>query len=174
LGLHFPSNVVIGAGTGLYLGNSNGEQPFIRGLIEGNIVKSPKGYCMQIKRQSRHPLNAKDIPLEDARTIIRNNVFIKDDGVGDSGLRPNLLVGAFPPKGPGSRGIYEIHGNVFWHNHRESLFQGTGRISLHDNLFVAARQNAIRIMNHHGRPPELVRIYHNTFVGVNRPSAPQV
>jgi hypothetical protein len=161
-------NVVIGAGTGLYLGNSDGEQPFIRGLVQGNLVKNPKGYCMQIKRQNRRPLKVKGIPKEDTRTIIRYNVFIKDDGVGDSGLRPNLLVGAFPPQGTGSRDLYEIYGNVFWHNHRESLFQGTGRISLHDNLFVDTRQNAIRIMNHHGRPPELVRIYHNTFVGVNR------
>ncbi len=162
-------NVVIGAGTGLYLGNSNGEQPFIRGLVEGNLVKNPKGYCMQIKRQNRRPLDLRGIPREDARTIVRNNVFIKDDRVGESGLRPNLLVGAFPPQGLGSRDLYEIHGNVLWHNHRESLFQGTGRISLHDNLFVDARQNAIRIMSHHGRPPELVRIYHNTFVGVKRP-----
>jgi hypothetical protein len=161
-------NVVIGAGTGLYLGNSNGEQPFIRGLVEGNLVKNPKGYCMQIKRQNRRPLDVTGIPKEDARTIIRNNVFIKDDRVGESGLRPNLLVGAFPPKGLGARDVYEIYGNVLWHNHRESLFQGTGRISLHDNLFVDTRQNAIRIMSHHGRPPELVRIYHNTFVGVNR------
>ena len=161
-------NVVIGAGTGLYLGNSNGEQPFVRGLVEGNLVKNPKGYCMQIKRQNRRPIKVPGIPREDATTIIRNNVFIKDDTVGESGLRPNLLVGAFPPQGPGTRDLYEIYANVFWHNHRESLFQGTGRVSLHDNLFVNARQNAIRIMSHHGRPPELVRIYHNTFVGVNR------
>ena len=162
-------NVVLGAGTGLYLGNSNGEEPFIRGIIEGNLIKNPRGYCMQIKRQNRRPVGIEGVPTEVARTLIRNNVFIKDDVVGESGLRPNLLVGAFPPEGPGAQDVYEIYGNVLWHNHRESLFQGTGRVSLHDNIFVDAGQVAIRIASHHGRPPELVRIYHNTFVGVQRP-----
>ena len=32
--------------------------------------------------------------------------------------------------------MYEIYGNYFLHNHREALFQGSGRVSLHDNVFV--------------------------------------
>ncbi len=162
-------NTIIGAGTGLYLGNSDGNQPFIRGFVEHNVIKNPKGYCMQIKRQNPRPEDLPGIPNEDAVTLIRYNTFIKDDTRGESGLRPNLLVGAFPPTGPGSRDRYEIYGNLFFHNRGESLFQGTGRLSVHDNVFVDSTENAIHIMTHHGRKPELVRIYHNTMLKVHRP-----
>src|SRR5690242_12136315 len=32
-------NQILGAGTGLYLGNSDGTQPFVAGLIENNLIK---------------------------------------------------------------------------------------------------------------------------------------
>ena len=76
------------------------------------------------------------MPTEPTSTIIRNNVFIKNDWRSPDGDRPNLLVGGFPRSGTGSQNRYEIYGNFFLHNHREALFQGSGRISLHDNIFV--------------------------------------
>ena len=63
-------------------------------------------------------------------------MFIKNDRPSPDGDRPNVLVGAFPATGTGSLNMYEIYGNLFLHNHREALFQGSGRFTLHDNLFV--------------------------------------
>jgi len=161
-------NTIIGAGTGLYLGNSDGKQPFIRGIIEGNFVKDPHGYCMQIKHQYNRP-KTPGIPAGPCTTIIRYNVFVKDDRRGGSGDRPNLLVGGFPASGPGSKDRYQIYGNLLVHNPRESLFQGTGSISLHDNIFVDTPRTAVSIMPHNRQAPRRVRIYHNTFFRTARP-----
>ncbi|MDP6636234.1 MAG: hypothetical protein QGG42_15145 [Phycisphaerae bacterium] len=161
-------NTIIGAGTGLYLGNSDGRQPFIRGIIEGNFVKDPQGYCMQIKHQHERP-ETPGIPAKACTTIIRYNVFIKNDRRGSSGDRPNLLVGGFPKTGPGAKDRYQIYGNLLVHNPRESLFQGTGSISLHDNIFVDTPRTAISIMPHNRQAPRSIRIYHNTFFRTARP-----
>ena len=155
-------NTIIGAGTGLYLGNSDGRQPFIRGIVEGNFIKDPHGYCMQIKHQISRP-KTPGIPAGPCTTIIRYNVLVKNDRRGDSGDRPNLLVGGFPASGAGAKDRYEIYGNLLVHNPRESLFQGTGSISLHDNVFVDTPRTAIAVQRHHGQSPRRVRIYHNTF-----------
>lgn len=160
-------NTIIGAGTGLYLGNSNGKEPFIRGIVEGNFVKDPQGYCMQIKHQISRP-KTPGIPTGPCTTIIRYNVFVKNDRRGDSGDRPNLLVGGFPAAGPGATDRYQIYGNLLVHNPRESLFQGTGSISLHDNIFVDTPRTAVAVMPHHGQSPRRVRIYHNTFFRTGR------
>ena len=48
-------NTILGAGTGMYLGNSDGSQPFVRGVIEYNLVSDPIGYCLQIKHQEPRP-----------------------------------------------------------------------------------------------------------------------
>ena len=160
-------NTILGAGTGLYLGNSNGAEPFVRGIIEGNLVKDPHGYCMQIKHQVSRP-KTPGIPAGPCTTVIRYNVFVKNDRRGDSGDRPNLLVGGFPAAGAGARDRYQIYGNLLVHNPRESLFQGTGDISLHDNLFVDTPRTAVTVMTHHGQAPRRVRIYHNTFFRTGR------
>ncbi len=161
------SNVIRGAGTGLYLGNSDGTCPFIGGIIEYNVVEDPIGYCMQVKRQKPRS-SVPGMPTSPMTTIIRYNRFIKSDGPSPDGDRPNLLVGGFPNAGPGSEDRYQIYGNIFWYNPREALFQGTGRVSLHDNIFVGASELGIRIAPHDGLRPKDVRIYHNTFIGLGR------
>ena len=128
-------NKILGAGTGIYLGDSNGSQPFVAGVIENNLISNTIGYNMEIKHQNAIPA-VPGMPLEPTSTIIRNNVLIKDDQGSPDGDRPNLLVGAFPDTGAGALNQYEIYGNYFAHNHREALFQGSGRVSLHDNIFV--------------------------------------
>lgn len=162
------NNTISGAGTGLYLGNSDGRQPFIRGIIEKNLVESPQGYCMQIKHQIERP-ELKGIPSEASHTIIRDNVFIKNDQPSKHGDRPNLLVGGTPESGPGSKDRVHIYGNVFYHNPRESLFQGTGSLSIHDNIFIDGAKYGIRIQKHHKQAPKEVKIYHNTFFQVKTP-----
>ncbi len=83
------------------------------------------------------------MPTGPQRTIIRQNVFIKNDAPSPDGDRPNLLVDGFPDAGEGSQDLYEIYGNLFLHNPRESLLQASGRVSIHDNLFVDVTGTAI-------------------------------
>jgi hypothetical protein len=160
-------NTIVGAGTGIYLGNSDGNQPFVGGTIEYNLIRDPVGYCMQIKHQNPRP----DIEaLRDApsTTIVRYNVFIKGDRPSPDGNRPNLLLGGFPDDGPGAKDRYQVYGNLFFHNPRESLLQATGRVSIHDNVFADAPGTAVAVMPHAGKSPRQVFVYHNTFLEVGR------
>lgn len=154
-------NRIVNSGTGIYLGNSDGSCPFIGGLIEENLIRNPIGYCMQVKHQNARP-TVPGMPTGDSVTIIRNNVFLKNDAPSPDGDRPNLLVGGFPDSGPGSNDLYEIYGNFLCHNPRESLFQGSGRVSLHDNVFVDVADTAL-LLRDHDLPLKLARVYNNTI-----------
>ncbi len=156
-------NRIIGAGTGLYLGNSDGTSPFIGGLIEHNLVQDTIGYNMQIKWQQPRP-DVPGMPTAPATTVIRHNVFIKTDRPSPDGDRPNLLIGGFPDSGPGADDRYEIYGNLFFHNPRESLLQASGRVSIHDNIFVDVAGTAIRLQDH-DLPLKLAAVYNNTIYG---------
>jgi hypothetical protein len=160
-------NIIRDCGTGLYLGNSNGADPFIRGVIENNLVENPIGYCMEIKYQKPRP-ELPDMPANASRTIIRHNVFIKNDAPSPDGDRANLLVGGFPNSGPGSGDLYEIHGNFFWHNPRESLLQASGRVSIHDNVFAGCPSHAAITLRDHDLPVKLAHIYNNTICSAAR------
>ena len=156
------NNQIIGAGTGIYLGNSDGTQPFVNGVIENNLIEDTIGYNMEIKDQISIP-EVPGMPTESTSTIIRNNVFIKDDQPSPDGDRPNVLVGAFPSSGTGSHNLYEIYGNFFFHNHREALFQGSGRVSLHDNIFVDGPPDyAAVVLRRHNFPLRVAYVYNNT------------
>lgn len=157
-------NVIRNCGTGLYLGNSNGADPFIRGVIEHNLVVDPIGYCMEIKFQKARP-ELPGMPAGASRTIIRHNVFIKNDAPSPDGDRSNVLVGGFPDSGPGSGDLYEIYGNFFRHNPRESLLQASGRVSIHDNVFAgcASAAHAAITLRDHDLPLKLAHLYNNTL-----------
>jgi hypothetical protein len=156
------NNKILNAGTGLYLGNSDGRQPFVNGVIENNLVKDPVGYCMQIKYQVDRPA-LDGMPKGPCTTIIRNNVFIKDDKRSPAGNRPNLLVGNFPKSGPGAQDRYEIYGNLLVHNPRESLLQVAGGVTIHDNIFADVKGAAIRVQVNRGNPVRHTSIYNNTI-----------
>lgn len=157
------NNRILGAGTGIYLGDSDGSAPFVHGLIEDNLIQDTIGYNMEIKDQISIPAIA-GMPLDATSTIIRNNVFIKDDQPSPDGNRPNLLVGAFPADGAGAQNLYEIYGNLFLHNGNEALFQGSGRLSLHDNIFVDAPANyAAVVLRRQNFPLKLAHVYNNTI-----------
>jgi hypothetical protein len=161
------NNTIITPGTGIYLGNSEGDAPFINGVIEGNYIINPIGYCMEIKHQLPYS-SAPGMPAGPNRTIIRNNVFIKDDRPAEAGDRPNLLVGPFPSSLPGRDDLYEIYGNLLYNNPRESLFQGSGRMTIHDNIFVASSPDpgfgAIFLTDHNGAL-SYATVYNNTIYG---------
>lgn len=158
-------NIIRNCGTGLYLGNSNGADPFIRGVIEQNLVEDPIGYCMEIKYQKPRP-ERPGMPTGASRTIIRDNVFIKNDAPSPDGDRVNLLVGGFPASGPGSEDMYEIHGNFFRHNPRESLLQASGRVSIHDNIFYDCPDHAAIALRDHDLPLRRAHVYNNTILNV--------
>jgi hypothetical protein len=159
------NNSILDPGTGIYLGNSGGDAPFISGVIEGNFIRNPIGYCMEIKHQLPYSLVA-GMPAGPNRTIIRNNVFQKDDRPSEAGDRPNLLVGPFPTSGPGASDLYEIYGNFLLNNPRESLFQGSGRMTIHDNLLVGAGSGsgALYLTDHNGAL-SYATVYNNTIYG---------
>jgi hypothetical protein len=163
------ANRILEAGTGIYLGNSDGTEPFIAGVIEGNLIMNTIGYNMQIKHQLPYGTQSwvSQLPPEPHRTIIRDNVFIKErnDWLPSQvdGPRPNLLVDPFPGSGVGSSDLYEIYGNFFYRNPNESLFQGTGRISMHDNIFVgSAAGQASALFTDHNGPLRLAHVFNNT------------
>lgn len=149
-------------GTGIYLGNSNGEQPFIGGLVERNVVLDTLGYNMQVKHQNDRP----DLPglPQAAETIIRHNVFSKQNGgLEGQGARPNLLVGHFPPTGPGANDRYLIYGNFLHDNPTESLFQGEGNIAFYNNVLITPAGAAVRIQPHNDVPKQ-IDIFFNTII----------
>ncbi len=168
-------NVIDGAGTGAYFGNSDGSGAFIGGVIEGNLFADTLGYNMQVKHQNARE-SVPGVPTEKRVTVIRHNVFIKKDNPSPSGGRPNLLVSGFPDSGPGSDDHVEIYGNFFYHNDEDSLFQASGRVHLHDNIFVDSSGSAVRFVNHQGKTVIDALVYSNTIYdtgrGVNFADAP--
>ena len=159
-------NIIRNAGTGMYLGNSPGTNPFVRGIIEHNLFVDTIGYNMQIKHQNPRPTNI-GMPTGQSKTIIRHNVFSKAGNSLGSSPRPNLLVGHFPLSGPGTDDVYEIYGNFFYQNPTEALFQGEGNVALYNNLFFTSTGNAIHIQPHNDIPRE-IRIFNNTVVASGR------
>lgn len=157
-------NKIIGSGTGMYLGDSDGNQPFIAGLIEYNLFLDSRGYNAQLKHQNRR-VEVPGMPTTPQKTIVRHNVFLKKDLPSDSGFRPNLLIGAVPASGLGSEDSYEVYGNLFMHNDNESLIQAEGRVSIHDNVFVDCKGDAIHFQNHYGKIRRAYA-YNNTFYDV--------
>jgi hypothetical protein len=163
-GWELRGNRIENAGTGMYLGNSDGSLPFIDGVIERNLIINTVGYNLQIKHQNPWPAVA-GLPTGATRTFIRHNVFIKDARPSPDGDRPNLLVGGWPDTGAGSDNHYEVYGNLFFENPREALFQATGNVSVHDNLFVKASGPAALVLtNHSGKTMKRSYVYNNTFL----------
>ncbi len=165
-------NRIIGAGTGMYLGNSNGDRPFVNGIIENNFISNTIGYNIEIKHQSDTVRSKFTGTAINGKTIIRNNVFCKELNAATGGnARPNLLVGGFPLTGFGLNDYYDIYGNFFYQNPTEALFQGTGNIILYENIFVnhvdPAGYRAVYITPQNGVQPQNIKVFHNTMWAVN-------
>lgn len=154
-------NIIVGAGTGMYLGDADGSDPFVGGLIEYNYVADTLGYNLQIKHQSgRRP----EMRAAARQTIIRHNVFSKAKNAhGGSLARPNVLVGHWPLSGSGVNDRYLVYANFFYNNPTEALFQGEGNIALYNNIFVNPAGDAIHIQPHHALPKRVIIAY-NTIV----------
>jgi len=164
---------IIAAGTGIYLGNSDGTSPFVSGLIENNLVINTRGYNMQIKGQNDNVRQIFPETSNDSQTtIIRYNVWSKDTGsteIGQGdGSRPCLLMDNFPSTGYGSHDHYEMYGNFFYNNPTEALMQVTGNTSAYSNVFVnhvaPAGYEPVVITNHNGFNPREMNVFHNTVL----------
>ena len=156
-------NNILEAGTGMYLGNSDGGLPFVRGIIENNVVLDTIGYNIEIKHQLPRPTDI-GMPNGVNKTIIRNNVFSKLNNASSGNMaRPNLLVGHAPDTGEGKDDYYEIYGNFFYQNPSEVLFQGEGNIAFYNNVLVNDYGAAVNIVPHNGVPKK-VDVFLNTIV----------
>lgn len=156
-------NRIEGAGTGMYLGNSDGSAPFVGGLIERNLVVDTLGYNIQIKHQIPRP-NLPGLPTDPVVTILRHNVLSKANGASGGDLaRPNLLLGHLPLSGPGQDDRYLVYGNFLYHNAVDALFQAEGNLAIYDNLFVNPAGSAVHIQPHND-VPKLVDVFFNTVV----------
>ncbi len=157
------NNRIERVGTGIYLGDSDGSDPFVAGLIEGNRISATLGYNLQIKLQTaRSP----DLPAPDRRhdTIIRYNLFDKSGAAMPGPMaRPNVLVGHMPQTGQGLHDRILVYANLFFRNPGESLFQGEGNLALYNNLFVSDGPDALRIQPHNGVPRDSLVLF-NTVV----------
>ena len=159
-------NVLERVGLGLYLGDSDGSDPFIGGIVENNVVVDPVGYAMQIKHQNPRPAFA-GMPGDGSVTLIRNNVFIKSAGSATgNAARPSLLVGHLPLSGPGVNDRYEIYGNFLYENDSgtEPLFQGEGNLAFHDNILVNTYSGPGVWIRPHNDVPKDVAVYRNTVL----------
>ena len=155
-------NTIVGAGTGMYFGDSDGSDPFFDSLIEGNRIVDPIGYGIQIKHQYGRPDFAPS--AGSGATIIRRNRIVKSRVAPVAEMaRPSLLVGHFPLTGPGAHDRYLIHGNLLFDNPSEALFQGEGNIALYNNLIFNPRGEGVRIQPHNHKPRE-VAVFSNTIV----------
>ena len=156
-------NVIEGAGTGMYLGNSDGSAPFWAGLIEANEVVDSLGYDLQIKHQKPRPL-LEGAPKEPSVTIIRDNLFGKSRNASVGAMaRPNVLLGHWPLQGPGADDRYLVYGNVFVDNPTEALFQAEGRLALYDNVFINPYGDGVHIQPHNDIPRDM-DIFYNTVL----------
>lgn len=169
-GWEITNNVIENVGLGMYLGDSDGTDPFIGGTIENNLILNPMGYGVQIKPQ-RPRTYVEGMPADGQVTRIRHNVIVKAKGsaTGED-ARPNLLVGDQPLMGPGLNDRYEIHDNVFFENDSvlEPLFHGEGNVAFFDNVLFNQHGAGVRIAPYRGQPRS-VSVRGNTFLTADAP-----
>jgi hypothetical protein len=146
-------------GTGMYFGDSDGSDAFVGGVIEGNRIAATLGYNLQIKHQK--PRSTEYTDRYD--TVIRYNVFSKQDALPGSLARPNVLLGHLPLTGAGSEDRYLVYGNLFLHNSGEALLQAEGRVAVYDNVFINGSGDAIHIQPHNDVPRDMA-IFSNTVL----------
>ena len=107
------------------------------------------------------------MPEDKSITIIRYNVFAKSANSSSGNLaRPNLLVGHWPPDGPGAEDTYAIYANFFYQNPSEALFQGEGNFAFYSNVLVNTYGDAIHIQPHNS-VPRRIDVFHNTVLAAS-------
>ncbi|MCX6152837.1 MAG: T9SS type A sorting domain-containing protein [Candidatus Kapabacteria bacterium] len=158
-------NVINSAGTGMYLGNSDGSNGMVSFLIEYNYVHHSIGYNLQIKQENDGLRVAAGMPKNGSH-IIRYNVFSKaNNSICDPALkRPNVLLGESPLTTDGKDDWFEIYGNLFYQNPCEALIQATGNLCFHHNILIndTTGYGAV-IQTHNGRRPKNIFVFNNSI-----------
>ncbi|MEM8933931.1 MAG: hypothetical protein AAGE94_22260, partial [Acidobacteriota bacterium] len=156
-------NRIEGAGTGMYFGDSDGEDEFVNSLIEHNLIVDTVGYNLQIKHQNGRATGL-GMPAT-GTTILRHNVFSKAQNAATGGnARPNVLFGHWPLTGAGSDDDYLVYGNVFHQNPTgEALLQAEGNVIVYGNLFVNTVGSAVFVQPHND-VPKRIRLAQNTVL----------
>jgi hypothetical protein len=154
-------NTISGAEVGLHLGSAAGDQPFVAGVIEYNLVLDSVAANLKIERQLTRPT---DIGLPDtiAHTIIRHNVFARRDAPA-SGELPQASVQLDGTPNASAEDLYEMYGNFLYRNPSAPLLQAVGALAVHDNLFVNPEGDAIDI-DAQENGARNVTVYHNTIL----------
>ncbi len=153
------NNRIERVGTGMYLGDSDGSDPFVGGVIEANRLSGTLGYNLQIKHQkTRHADWAGRYD-----TVIRYNVFSRQAPVPGAQARPNVLLGHFPLTGPGSEDRYLVYSNLFRDNPSEALLQAEGRVAVYNNVFINPHGDAVHIQPHND-VPRAMALFSNTVL----------
>lgn len=158
--------VILDAGTGMYFGSPWGDEAFVNGTIEQNLVRDSQGYNLQIKHLVAQPDGVPGFPGGDTRTVIRYNVFAKVRNASEGPwARPNVLIGHAPLTGAGVDSDVLVYGNVFYENPGEALLQGEGNLAVYNNLFVkrSGGYPAVAIQPHNCVPRK-VEVFSNTVV----------
>jgi hypothetical protein len=96
-------------------------------------------------------------------TLIRRNLFSKEGAASGPQPRPNVLLGHFPPSGPGVDDRYIVYNNIFHRNPAEALLQAEGNLIIFANFFVNPDGPAIRIQPHN-HVPMTVYVFNNTVL----------
>lgn len=159
-------NIIERVGTGMYLGNSDGRDPFIRGTIEDNLILNPLGYGIQIKHQRRRPRHD-GMPPDGSVTELSRNVIVKETGSAlGASARPSLLLGHLPLEGPGMNDRYRAYGNLFFENQSdvEPLVQLEGNVELVSNVLVNSYAGGGVWVRPHNDLPKDVSIVGNTIL----------
>ncbi len=160
-------NRIEGAGTGMYLGDSDGSAPFVQGLIEHNLVTRTLGYNLQIKHQNALP-DVAGLPTGPTETIVRHNVLSKAEGANGGALaRPNLLIGHVPPTGPGSDNRYLVYGNFLFDNPTEALLQAEGNVAIYANVLRNDAGPAVHVQPHNDVPRN-IDVFGNTILAATK------
>jgi hypothetical protein len=159
LGWRVAHNRIERVGTGMYLGDADGSDPFVGGVIEANWIANTRGYNLQIKHQKARPVEF----AGRYDTLIRYNVFSKQGALPDPQARPNVLLGHVPLSGAGSEDHYLVYGNLFLHNASEALLQTEGQGAVYDNFFINGAGDAIHVQPHKDVPRDMA-IFSNTVL----------
>jgi hypothetical protein len=108
------------------------------------------------------------MPAAPGVTVIRHNLFAKSANSSRNELaRPNLLLGHFPPHGPGSDDVYEVTGNLFFCNPTEALAQFEGNVTARGNVLINPAGDGMHIQPHHDVPKN-IDVTQNFFATAGR------
>ncbi len=155
-------NTIIGAGTGMYFGDSDGSDPFFDSLIEANRIIDPVGYGIQVKHQNDRPDFGP--AAESTGTVIRRNLIVKSRVAASPEMaRPSLLVGHLPLSGPGARDRY-LGVRIQPHNHLPR------EVAVFNNTIVAAALG----IEFSGGEPGFERLFEHNLVYGNPPTHSEV